>query len=67
VAHVRRDPTREARSRSPSKYFEAAVTVRSCPPFLGGAVFFKLTGPEKTIAAHEKNFRLLLDSRQRDK
>lgn len=33
----------------------------------GGAVFFKLTGPAKTIAAHEKNFRQLLDSIQRDK
>lgn len=33
----------------------------------GGNVFFKLTGPAKTIAAHEKNFEQLLSSIQLDK
>jgi hypothetical protein len=33
----------------------------------GGNVFFKLTGPAKTIAAEQKNFDLLLASIQRDK
>jgi hypothetical protein len=30
----------------------------------GGTLFFKLTGPAKTIAAHEKNFNQLLLSIQ---
>jgi hypothetical protein len=33
----------------------------------GGSVFFKLTGPAKTIAAHQKNFEQLLTSIQVDK
>ena len=33
----------------------------------GGAVFFKFTGPAKTVAAHEKNFDQLLGSIQIDK
>ncbi|HET9466855.1 MAG TPA: hypothetical protein VFO48_00530 [Vicinamibacterales bacterium] len=33
----------------------------------GGSVFFKLTGPAKTIAAQQKNFELLLASMQPDK
>lgn len=33
----------------------------------GGTVFFKLTGPAKTIAAHEKQFNQLLASIQLDK
>ena len=33
----------------------------------GGSVFFKLTGPEKTIAAQQKNFEQLLASIQPDK
>jgi hypothetical protein len=33
----------------------------------GGAVFFKLTGPAKTVAAHESHFRQMLESLQRDK
>jgi hypothetical protein len=33
----------------------------------GGNVFFKLTGPSKTMAAHEKNFNELLNSIQLDK
>jgi hypothetical protein len=33
----------------------------------GGNVFFKLTGPAKTIAAEQKNFDQLLASIQRDK
>jgi hypothetical protein len=33
----------------------------------GGSVFFKLTGPSKTIARHEKNFNTLLTSIQLDK
>src|SRR5262245_21117923 len=33
----------------------------------GGTVFFKLTGPSKTIARHEKNFNALLDSIQPDR
>ena len=33
----------------------------------GGSVFFKLTGPAKTIAAQQKNFELLLASIQPDK
>jgi len=33
----------------------------------GGSVFFKLTGPAKTIAAQEKNFEALLSSIQLDK
>jgi hypothetical protein len=33
----------------------------------GGAVFFKFTGPAKTVAAHEKNFNQLLGSIQLDK
>jgi hypothetical protein len=33
----------------------------------GGSVFFKLTGPAKTIAAQQKNFELLLASIQVDK
>lgn len=33
----------------------------------GGSVFFKLTGPAKTIAAQQKNFEQLLASMQRDK
>jgi len=30
----------------------------------GGSVFFKLTGPAKTIAAQQKNFDLMLASIQ---
>ena len=33
----------------------------------GGAIFFKLTGPAKTVAAHEAHFRQMLDSLQREK
>ena len=33
----------------------------------GGTVFFKLTGPVKTIAVHEKSFEQLLNSIQVDK
>jgi len=33
----------------------------------GGTLFFKLTGPAKTIAGHEKNFNQLLASIQLDK
>ena len=33
----------------------------------GGAVFFKLTGPAKTIASQEKSFNQLLASIQLDK
>jgi hypothetical protein len=33
----------------------------------GGSVFFKLTGPAKTIAAEQKNFEQLLASIQPDK
>lgn len=33
----------------------------------GGSVFFKLTGPAKTIAAQQKNFEQLLTSIQADK
>ena len=33
----------------------------------GGSVFFKLTGPSKTIAAQQKNFEQLLASIQPDK
>ena len=33
----------------------------------GGSVFFKLTGPAKTIAAQQKNFEMLLASIQPDK
>jgi hypothetical protein len=33
----------------------------------GGSVFFKLTGPAKTIAAQEKNFEQLLSSIQAEK
>ena len=33
----------------------------------GGSVFFKLTGPAKTIAAQQKNFEQLLASIQADK
>jgi hypothetical protein len=33
----------------------------------GGNVFFKLTGPAKTIAAHQKSFEQLLESIQPDK
>jgi hypothetical protein len=33
----------------------------------GGNVFFKLTGPAKTMAAHEKNFNQLLNSIQLEK
>jgi hypothetical protein len=33
----------------------------------GGNVFFKLTGPAKTIAAQQKNFELLLASIQPEK
>ena len=33
----------------------------------GGSVFFKLTGPAKTIAAQQKNFEQLLASIQSDK
>ena len=33
----------------------------------GGSVFFKLTGPVKTIAAQQKNFEQLLASIQPDK
>ena len=33
----------------------------------GGSVFFKLTGPAKTIAAQQKNFEQLLASIQPDK
>jgi hypothetical protein len=33
----------------------------------GGSVFFKLTGPAKTIAAQQKNFDQLLASIERDK
>jgi hypothetical protein len=33
----------------------------------GGSVFFKLTGPAKTIAAQQKNFEQLLASIQTDK
>jgi hypothetical protein len=33
----------------------------------GGTVFFKLTGPAKTMAGHEKNFNQLLNSIQLDK
>ena len=33
----------------------------------GGAVFFKLTGPAKTIAGQEKSFNQLLASIQLDK
>jgi hypothetical protein len=33
----------------------------------GGSVFFKLTGPAKTIAAQQKNFEQLLSSIQPDK
>jgi hypothetical protein len=33
----------------------------------GGALFFKLTGPAKTIAGEEKNFNQLLSSIQLDK
>lgn len=33
----------------------------------GGSVFFKLTGPAKTIAAQQKNFEQLLSSIQVDK
>jgi hypothetical protein len=33
----------------------------------GGSVFFKLTGPIKTIAAQQKNFEQLLASIQPDK
>ena len=33
----------------------------------GGNVFFKLTGPAKTVAAHQKNFEQLLLSIQPDK
>jgi hypothetical protein len=33
----------------------------------GGNVFFKLTGPAKTIAAHQKHFDELLASIQREK
>ena len=33
----------------------------------GGSVFFKLTGPAKTIAAQQKNFEQLLASIQVDK
>jgi len=33
----------------------------------GGSVFFKLTGPTKTIAAQQKNFEQLLASIQPDK
>lgn len=33
----------------------------------GGNVFFKLTGPAKTVAAQEKHFELLLSSLQREK
>ena len=33
----------------------------------GGNVFFKFTGPAKTVAAHQKNFEQLLASIQPDK
>jgi hypothetical protein len=33
----------------------------------GGTVFFKFTGPSKTIARHEKNFNALLASIERDR
>ena len=33
----------------------------------GGSVFFKLTGPAKTIAAQQKNFEQLLASIEVDK
>jgi hypothetical protein len=34
---------------------------------LGGTVFFKLTGPAKTIAANQQKFEQLLASLQLDK
>lgn len=33
----------------------------------GGAIFFKLTGPARTVSAHETHFRRMLDSLQQEK